>query len=229
MGAARRSYHHGDLERALVEAVRVLVERDGAARFSVAEACKMAGVSTAAPYRHFRDKDDILAAVKTAGFAELTRRMEAARDAAGAAAAPAVHGPLAGGDEAAVRRVAAIGKEYVGFALACPETFALMFGARRLEIAPEREAEVEGAGHACFDVLIREVADFLGRSAEERDARELSVMLWSFVHGVAALAREGDYEAARIPVETDRLIERATRAVLAGERGLASAPAGPSG
>jgi len=221
MAEPRRSYHHGDLERALVAATRQLVERDGTARFSVAEACKMAGVSTGAPYRHFRDKDDILAAVKVAGFEELTARMLAARDDAANAGSGGAGGPLDEGDEAAVRRVSAIGKAYVAFALDWPETFALMFGGARLEVTPERQGDIGSAGHRCFNVLIDEVARFLGHSSSEFESRELSVMLWSFVHGVAGLARDRAYDAARIDVVTDRLVDRASRAVLAGVRGLA--------
>lgn len=221
--APKRSYHHGDLERALVAAARTLIERDGAARLSVSAACRMAGVSTAAPYRHFRDKDDLLAHVKKAGFEELTRRMEEAREAAGAMADHEEDaGVLDAEDEAAVRRIAAIGKAYVAFALACPETFALMFGAHRLSVTDEREEEVRRVGQGCFDVLIGEVARFLRRSGTQDEAAELSVMLWSFVHGVAALARDQDYDSVRIPVDVDRLVDRASRAVLAGTRGLAA-------
>lgn len=206
----RAGYHHGNLEEALVAAVRRLVERDGAAAFSIAEACKMAGVSTAAPYRHFRDKRDILAHVARAGFLDLTAAMETARD----GMSP---------DDAA-GRIAGLGKAYVAFALAHPETFALMFGS-----GPDLkdDEKVGPVGAACFNVLIGEVARFLGHAAPEHEAMELSVMLWSFVHGVAALARGRDYQVARIPVETDRLIERATRAVLAGIPAVPPAPDRP--
>ncbi len=195
----RGGYHHGNLDAALVAAVRTLVERDGAGGFSMAEACKMAGVSTAAPYRHFRDKTDILGHVARAGFDELAAAMRAARE----RALP--------DDPAGL--IAGLGKVYVAFALQNPETFALMFASPREVREDDR---VHAAGKACFGVLIDEVARYLGRAADAQESRELSVMLWTFVHGVASLARDGDYEAAEIDVETDRLIERATRAVLAG-------------
>lgn len=54
--------HHGDLRAGLIETVRQLVEEKGPDRFSVSDACRLAGVSTAAPYRHFSDKEDMLLA-----------------------------------------------------------------------------------------------------------------------------------------------------------------------
>ncbi|MEM6374564.1 MAG: helix-turn-helix domain-containing protein, partial [Pseudomonadota bacterium] len=68
MKAKRTNYHHGDLRADLVEATRRLVEEKGPDRFSVSDACRAAGVSTAAPYRHFEDRDEMLLAVCAEGM-----------------------------------------------------------------------------------------------------------------------------------------------------------------
>ena len=190
-GRRKSAYHHGDLGEALVVAVRGLIERDGIGDFSIAEACKSIGVSTAAPYKHFTDKQDILRHVAKAGFEDMTDQMVTARD----------RHP----DDPA-RRISEIGKTYVDFALANPETFKLMFGS-----TPDVKDDdtVRGAGHACFDVLISEVAGYLGSTSESDDSRDLSIMLWTFVHGAASLAIDKDYDAARQEVDLHALIEAA--------------------
>ena len=190
------AYHHGDLGTALVRVVRELIERDGVADFSISEACKRLGVSTAAPYKHFADKHDILRHVCTSGFDELADAMRHARD---------------GQPSDQVRRISDMGKAYVDFAIANPETFKLMFGSTPNLKNDEATREV---GHRCFDVLIAEVSDHIGVEAESEDGRTLSVMLWSFVHVVASLAIDKDYEAARVPVYRSMLIEEATKRLL---------------
>jgi AcrR family transcriptional regulator len=191
-------YHHGDLEGALIPAVRRLLERDGVGGFSIAEACKEIGVSTAAPYKHFADKQDILNHVAMSGFEDMKTEMETA---------------IAGHPDNATRRIAAMGKTYVAFALANPGTFKLMFGSN--PHIKENET-VQTTGQSCYDVLVREVARYLGSTADAEDSRRLSVLLWTFVHGVASLSMDKDYSAAKMPVDTDQLIDVATERLLAG-------------
>lgn len=190
------AYHHGDLGTALVDVVRDLIERDGVGDFSIAEACKRLGVSTAAPYKHFSDKHDILRHVAKSGFDELADAMRHARD-----AQPADP----------VQRISDMGKSYVEFAIANPETFKLMFGSTPHLKNDEATRET---GHRCFDVLIAEVSDYMGADTGSEESRILSVMLWSFVHGVASLTIDKDYEAARVPVYRTMLIEEATKRLL---------------
>src|SRR5499425_1916293 len=70
----RATYHHGELREALVRATRKLVEQRGAENFTLADACRLAGVTTAAPYRHFRGKQEILEEIASRGFDELKKR-----------------------------------------------------------------------------------------------------------------------------------------------------------
>ncbi|HEY4279357.1 MAG TPA: TetR/AcrR family transcriptional regulator [Conexibacter sp.] len=126
---ASRPYHHGDLPAALVEATFALVEEKGVHDFSVAEAARRTGVSAAAPYRHFTDRDELLAEAATRATQELRRRFTAALEVGGSAA----------------DHVAAFAAAYVRFAAERRAMFEVMFGAG-LEKAryPRLEAETEG-------------------------------------------------------------------------------------
>ena len=171
--ATKKAYHHGDLRRQLVRAACRLVARDGHAHFRVAEACKLAGVSTAAPYKHFEDRDEILEAVATEGFGRL-------RD--------AMLERLEGVEPGSRAAIAAIGHGYVDFALEEPHLFRLMFGgdAGGTELSADDDAEQRSP----FDVLTRNVGLFLGRDAEAPETQRNALALWTFVHGLAALQIE---------------------------------------
>ncbi|MFO7856628.1 MAG: WHG domain-containing protein [Paracoccaceae bacterium] len=195
--AAKRRYHHGDLAEALAAAAGELIEEVGPARLSLSECCRRAGVSTAAPYKHFRDKGALIDRVALEGFAALAEATAAAREARR--------------DAPAVRRIAAMGSAYVRFALARPGLFSLMFGATAE--TDREDPALEAAGRACFSVLIDAVADAIGDDGER--ARRLSATLWTFVHGAAALAQAGNYEAAGIETDVDAMIESATERLLA--------------
>src|SRR5271166_2897161 len=107
-----RPYHHGNLKQALIDAAVALVAEVGPRGFTLREAARRAGVSHNAPYRHFRDRDDLLATVATDGFDRLTRAMAGA-------------GPKA----SPINRLRRSGIAYVDFALRWPQHFAVMFDA----------------------------------------------------------------------------------------------------
>src|ERR1700741_4961906 len=119
--AARRvSYHHGDLKRALTSAALSLVAEKGPKGFTLTEAARRAGVSAAAPYRHFADKASLLATVAEQGFGDLHADLVAA---AGAASDPRAS-------------VIELGRAYVRWAIAHPDHYRVMFG-----------AEIDNASH----------------------------------------------------------------------------------
>ncbi|MEO1689027.1 MAG: TetR/AcrR family transcriptional regulator [Pseudomonadota bacterium] len=195
---AKRGYHHGDLAGALVAAARVVIERDGPANLSLSKCCRMAGVSTAAPYKHFSGKDDLLRRLVMDGFADLGARMREARDACPGGSAD---------------RISAMGMSYVAFGLANPGLFRLVFGMAHEMHDPEDE-ELHACGMTCFQTLIEEAARAIGPRAEPEEAKHLAVMLWTFVHGVASLAMDGNYDAARTDVDIRRMVTMATERLL---------------
>ncbi|MGY3288943.1 AcrR family transcriptional regulator [Bradyrhizobium sp. LM3.6] len=77
---AERGYHHGNLKEALLQAALGLIAEKGAAGFTFADAARMAGVSAAAPYRHFRDREELLSSIAQRGFEQFEARLTAAWD-----------------------------------------------------------------------------------------------------------------------------------------------------
>lgn len=161
----KAAYHHGNLRAQLIMAVRELVEAHGADRFSVAEAARRAGVSSAAPYKHFKDRHEILRGVVSEAMDRLHAAMEA-----GAASHP----------PGALESVAAAGLAYVGFAQAEPGVFRLAFA---LTEGPEEAPDLVAGGEACFGVVLRCAAACLGRPIDDPDVQRRAYLLWSFVHG----------------------------------------------
>ncbi|BBZ43468.1 TetR/AcrR family transcriptional regulator [Mycobacterium parmense] len=185
--AARRdTYHHGDLKRALTSAALSLVAEKGPKGFTLTEAARRAGVSAAAPYRHFADKAELLAAVAEQGFREL----HAALTAAGAGAPKA--------------RVIELGRAYVRWAVTHPDHYRVMFGA---EIDKSDHPALAVAADEAFGDLLgviaacREAGMFAGR-----DPREVAAPLWSLVHGVASLAIGGELGAVGIVEDPETIV-----------------------
>lgn len=169
-GALRKSrYHHGDLRAGLIEATRRLVEEKGPDGFSVSDACRLAGVSTAAPYKHFKDKDEMLVAMVLEGMERHRDNMLAA---------------LEGIPEGTPERVMALGREYVGFALRENGVFRLKFGGFTDRLDDPR---LQIVGEQTFDIVLREVASCIGADAITPEVRRRGFMLWSFVHGLSFL------------------------------------------
>ncbi|MGC4893654.1 TetR/AcrR family transcriptional regulator [Micromonospora sp. DT31] len=167
-GATRTGYHHGNLRQALLDAAVDLIAKNGLPGFSLNAAARTAGVSTAAPYRHFATKDALVAAVVERGwdqFGAALRRAEQRHP----------DDPLA--------RLAALGRQYIEFAAHQPAVFRLLFGER------ERDPLRSAAGTATFTTLLTCV-----RQAQEQgqiraclDDRQVAQAAWGMVHGVATL------------------------------------------
>ena len=102
MPAKGGRYHHGDLRPALVDAAIAVIAERGVRDFSMAEASRRLGVTTAAPYRHFADRDELLAAVAARGLTVFSAMLAGAAGAASAADTP---GAATGGDGRGVRPV----------------------------------------------------------------------------------------------------------------------------
>lgn len=162
-------YHHGDLRAGLIEATRRLVEEKGPEGFSVTDACRLAGVSTAAPYKHFKDKNDMLVSMILEGVERQRERMQAA---------------LEGIPKGTTARVTAMGREYVNFALSETGVFSMKFGGFAEGLDDDR---LEAAGEENYGLLLAEVAACLGETEVTEEVRRRALMLWSFVHGLSFL------------------------------------------
>jgi len=169
----RKPYHHGNLREALLESAIELIAETGPAGFTLRELARRAGVSHNAPYRHFRDRDALMAAVAKQGFHELTQAMLRA----------------AGEQSAALARLKHAGLAYIAFALRRPEHFTVMFDA---PAAVKTHPDSAQAAEEAFGTLLT----FVKKGQEERrlvpgDTHQLALLVWSMVHGVAKLAITG--------------------------------------
>src|SRR4051812_17595144 len=169
--AQRRStYHHGDLPAALVDAALELVAERGVQGFSVAEAARRTGVSISAPYRHFSDRDDLLAAVAVRGYEELLARFERA----------------IASEPKPADQLAALSAAYVLFAAQRRPMFEVLFGAGLDKPAHPRLA---AAAHAVIEA-IHAVARKLVR--DDRQAAALVQAIGGLAQGHATLVADMD-------------------------------------
>ena len=194
--AARKTYHHGNLREQLIVAVRELVETKGPDGFSIAEASRVAGVSSAAPYKHFKDKEAVLHALVIDGMSRLGETMLAA-------IAPLPVGSL--------ERINALGQCYIDFARIQPGVFRLMFGLTR---GHESEQEIVEKGRACFQIVITCVAECLGIAPDDQRAMERAYSLWCFVHGHSFLVIDDKSNKADFQIDEPSILAAVSRALV---------------
>ncbi len=170
------SYQHGDLRPALIQAGLKLLTEGGVAGLSLRAAAQLAGVSHAAPYRHFRDKDALVQAIAEEGFHLLTRRMRLEIDGCGST------------DVLARLRASAVG--YVSFALEHPGYFRTIFGRGGGDDCDvsTASASLRAAGDEAYHVLRDLVAEGIALSRIRKgDPDQLALAAWSLVHGLSML------------------------------------------
>lgn len=168
------SYHHGALREALIRSAREILESEGYEALTLRATARRAGVSQAAPYNHFTDKADLLAAIAALGFKEFARAMRHEMSAA----------------ESPQARLNATGIAYVAFATSNPGLFKLMFGSSVHQASGD--ADLDAARTAAYEVLRGAVHSV--QQSDRRDAApdELeSLRSWAFVHGLATMINEG--------------------------------------
>jgi len=192
-------YHHGNLRQALLAKALASLRKQGAEHLSLRELARSLGVSQTAPYRHFADKESLLAELTTQGFRELEQDMQAAME---------------GGHLAPAAALQAAGVSYIRFAVRHPELYRLMFGAYRLDKG--RHRELDHAAADAFGVLItaiqRGVDDGIFRN---EPVIALAIAAWSIVHGFASLSIDGQLAAAG-PADDPALTEHVTQLLCVG-------------
>jgi AcrR family transcriptional regulator len=165
-----RTYHHGDLRSALVGIARELVREAGTEGWSMREATRRAGVSQAAPYRHFADKLALLDAVGAQAYQELERRYRAA----------------VADNTTPANEALAVARAYLRFAFDEPRLFRLIFTSPRLHGTAEAKSSYQ-----VFERAVRSSQDH-GELPAGPTAM-LAHVLWSGVHGVADLVLSGSF------------------------------------
>ncbi len=191
MSFRRDGYHHGNLREALIQAALQLITQRGLGGFAFAELARAAGVSPAAPYRHFRDRNALLAELARRGFEQLEAALEQAWN--------------QGRPDPAVA-IERCGRAHLAFARAEPASYAAMFDGSPAEADPALKA----AADAAFAVIRRaaDAACAAATTAPRPPALMVALHVWSLCHGVAALFVGPPSPARRtLPMSAEDLLE----------------------
>ena len=180
MSTTKAAYHHGDLRTALVRAAMELLDESGETALSLRAVARRAGVSPAAPYRHYDDREALVSAVAAVGYRELAERL--------AAAHPSPSTP---------EQLASVAIAYVQFALERPALFRIMFGE-----PCDRDNTERVAATAAVSEYVRAIAE---RTFPDADADALATAIWALVHGFAFLHLDGKLDAPTPAVVAERI------------------------
>jgi AcrR family transcriptional regulator len=195
-----RGYHHGNLKEALVRAALELIAQKGPSGFTFAEAARWAGVSPAAPYRHFRDRDELMSDVARRGFEKFEVALGKAWDE---------------GRPDAFAAFERVGKAYLAFARTEPAYYSAMFEAGiPLDINPDLHA----AGDRAFAVLRSAAEKLIANMPSERrpPALMMALHIWALSHGIASLFGRGDSARRALPMSPEELLEAGVLIYLQG-------------
>lgn len=193
-GDEKRGYHHGNLRETLIEAALDLIGQKGASGFTFAEAARWAGVSPGAPYRHFKDRDELIADVAIRGFEAFAVRLEKVWN---------------DGKPDPYSALQATGRAYLEFARREPAYYAAMFESG---LPPNMSLELTEANDKAFDVLVNAceiLVETLPDGKVKPPAKMVAFHLWSISHGIASLFGRGDQARRSLPMPPEDLLEAA--------------------
>ncbi len=198
--SGRRGYHHGNLREALIRATLDLIAERGLSGFTFAEAARAAGVSSAAPYRHFRDRQALIADVARQGFERLAVELERAWN---------------GGRPTLLTAFENVAKAQLAFARNQPAYFSAMFEAG---LALDSDPDLFDASERAFGV-VRAAADAVCATLPKQSRPPVlmvSLHVWSLSHGIASLFGRGDAGRRKLPMSPEELLEAALLVYLDG-------------
>ncbi len=195
----RKSYHHGNLREALVAAALNLIEEKGPLGFSMAEAARLAGVSPAAPYRHFRGREDLIEEVARQGFEIFADRLERAFN---------------DGKPSALSAFSAAGRAYLDFARANPGHYIAMFESG---VTVTGSPDLAYAAERAMSVLVRAAERLTAHLPPGRrpPATLVANHIWALSHGVVELFARGA-PGGRAPYSAEEMLETGTGVYLRG-------------
>jgi len=198
--AREGAYHHGNLREALIQAARELIKEKGPAGFTFADAARSAGVSPAAPYRHFRDREALLADVAREGFTRFEAMLTTG---------------WANGKPDALTAFHNVGRAYLAFAREEPAFYSAMFEAG---LPFEGDPDLREAADRAFAVLRRAADAFCARLPSDRrpPALMMSLHLWALAHGIASLFGRADGGRRKLPMSAEELLEAGVLVYLRG-------------
>ncbi len=176
----KKAYHHGDLRQALLDAAIDLITEQDIAAVSLRAIARQLGVTPAAPYHHFKDKNMLLAEVGREGFLRLAKAIDEAVSESTEFAESSPH---------PTTMLRAMGLGYIRFAIANPSQYRVMFGCDRKDI--NEYPALHEAGQSCFNRLLMSAAAALGEHSTEEDAHRVALTSWSACHGFASLWNDG--------------------------------------
>lgn len=196
----RKSYHHGNLREALIKAALKLIAEKGPSGFSFAEAARAAGVSPAAPYRHYRDRDALMADVASRGFEAFEAKLTTA---------------WKGGAPDSFTAFERLGRAYLDFARREPAQFSAMFESG---LAFTAFPELHSAGDRAFNVLRDACAALVATMPESKrpPVMMMALHIWALSHGIASLFARGDGARRPIPMPPEDLLDAAVLLYLDG-------------
>ena len=199
-GPPPRGYHHGNLKETLIRAALDLIASKGPTGFTFAEAARAAGVSPAAPYRHFRDRDELLAQVALRGFAQLEAALRRAWN-------DGTPDPLAAFER--------MGHAYLTFAHAEPAYYAAMFEGG---VPLDASSDLREASDRAFAAIRLAAEQLVALVPPPRRPPALMVALhvWALAHGVASLFGRGDAGRRKVPMAPEELLEAGVLVYLRG-------------
>jgi AcrR family transcriptional regulator len=194
-----RSYHHGDLKAALVEAAAEILRKEGLEALTLRAVARKAGVSQAAPYRHFADRRALMAAVAEVGFQRLQQAMMQAMQ--------------SGQGRLGLKGVALA---YIRFALDNPAEYRLMFGpevAKTDDLPELQETGRDVLGFVAAGMSQLQQAGLIGPG----DPNLMAAATWATLHGLAMLILDRQTEG--VAPDMNALVEEATRIMMFGMAG----------
>jgi AcrR family transcriptional regulator len=195
-----RGYHHGNLKEALLRAALELIAKKGPGGFTFAEAARWAGVSPAAPYRHFRDRDELLASVAQRGFEQFEAALTRAWD---------------DGRPEPSTAFERLGRAYLEFARTEPAFYSAMFESG---LSLDAHPGLRDAGDKAFAVLRGATEKLVsGMPAGQRPpVMMMALHIWAMSHGIASLFGRGDAARRALPMPAEDLLEAAVLIYLRG-------------